>query len=287
MKKNISIVLIGAGKVGTVLSKKLYERGYNFVGIIDLDLNKARNLAKKVKAALFSNEIKDIPKEANFIIISVPDSQIKVVSKKISKLPLQFNSLKVCHVSGCLSSDELKPIKNRGSIVFSMHPYQSFPDTKNTKNLDSIYYGIEGEKTLFAKNIVKALGGNYIIIPKSLKSLYHVSGAFASNYLLVLLSVVNNILYHIIGNKKKAKGVFKPILENTLSNYFNTDFKNSITGPIVRGDAITVEKHLKALKKYDKNIYDLYKKFGQILLEEIEGNLSRKNNYKKILKLLA
>ncbi|HEY9188922.1 MAG TPA: Rossmann-like and DUF2520 domain-containing protein [Ignavibacteria bacterium] len=287
MKKNISIVLIGAGKVGTVLSKKLYERGYNFVGIIDLDLNKARNLAKKVKAALFSNEIKDIPKEANFIIISVPDSQIKVVSKKISKLPLHFNSLKVCHVSGCLSSDELKPIKNRGSIVFSMHPYQSFPDSKNTKNLDSIYYGIEGEKTLFAKKIVKALGGNYIIIPKNLKSLYHVSGAFASNYLLVLLSVVNNILYHIIGDKKKAKGVFRPILENTLYNYFNTDFKNSITGPIVRGDAITVEKHLKALKKYDKNIYDLYKKFGQILLKEIEGNLSRKNNYKKILKLLA
>jgi predicted short-subunit dehydrogenase-like oxidoreductase (DUF2520 family) len=287
MKKNISIVLIGAGKVGTVLSKKLYEKGYNFVGIIDLDFNKARNLAKKVKASLFSNEIKDIPKEVNFIIISVPDSQIKVVSKKISKLPLRFNSLKVCHVSGCLSSDELKPIKNRGSNVFSMHPYQSFPNTKNTKNLDSIYYGIEGEKTLFAKNIVKALGGNYIIIPKSLKSLYHVSGAFASNYLLVLLSIVQNILNHIIGDKKKAKSVFKPILENTLYNYFKTDFKNSITGPIVRGDAITVEKHLKALKKYDKSIYDLYKKFGQILLEEIEGNLSRKNNYKKILKLLA
>jgi len=286
MKKNTSIVLVGAGKVGTALSKRLYKNGFNFNSIIDLDITKARNLAKKINANHFSSEINDIPKNVNFIIISVPDSQINLVSKRISKLPLKFKSLKVCHVSGCLSSEELKSIKNLGSIVFSLHPYQSFPDNKNETRLDSIYYGIEGDKTVFAKKIVKALGGNYIIIPKNLKSLYHVSGAFASNYLLVLISIVHDILHSIIDDKKKSKDVFKPIIESTLSNYFNTDFKKSITGPIVRGDVVTIEKHLKALKRYDKNIYDLYKKLGQILLGEIEINLMKKNNYKKILELL-
>ena len=52
MKKNTSIVLVGAGKVGTALSKRLYKNGFNFNSIIDLDITKARNLAKKINAKI-------------------------------------------------------------------------------------------------------------------------------------------------------------------------------------------------------------------------------------------
>ncbi|MBW1754462.1 MAG: DUF2520 domain-containing protein [Deltaproteobacteria bacterium] len=56
--------------------------------------------------------------------------------------------------------------------------------------------------------------------------------------------------------------VLKPLIEGTLSNIEEVGIPAALTGPIVRGDAETVEKHIKEIGLTTPRLLDLYKTLG-------------------------
>jgi predicted short-subunit dehydrogenase-like oxidoreductase (DUF2520 family) len=77
--------------------------------------------------------------------------------------------------------------------------------------------------------------------------LYHASAVFASNYLVTLFSVVEEISGIIRIPKKNIWKIYSPLIFQTIHNAMNSSPAAALTGPIVRGDTETIAKHINAL----------------------------------------
>jgi predicted short-subunit dehydrogenase-like oxidoreductase (DUF2520 family) len=284
-----SIAIIGAGKAGTVISRKLFDIGYNFNSVISKHKSSARNLAASINCRIYSDNILSLPVDTRLIIIATPDSEIEKVADELSKCNLGFKTLKVFHISGCLSSDILEALRRKGTTVFSIHPFQTFMlKNASIEILDNISYGIEGDKKGIsaAKKIVSDLGGTYFVVPKSMKPLYHLAGVFASNYFITLIDSIDKILSEFVSGANARKNIIIPIIKRSFSNILENGYKKSITGPLVRGDTNTIEQHLKILNKYDKELLKLYKAFGNVSLKANSKQFSVNKNSAKMKKIL-
>jgi predicted short-subunit dehydrogenase-like oxidoreductase (DUF2520 family) len=264
----LRVTVVGAGKVGTYLAKIFHENNYTINMVVNKNKASAIALSKEV-CAKWSSSIKDVPKNSDIIIISVPDPVIKSIADEISMLDLNFKKLMVFHVSGTLSYSILEKIKKCGATTFSMHPYQTFPSKElSAKMAYQVFYGIEGNKLGIekAKKIVSSIKSKSIVVPTYKKIIYHSSAVMMSNFLLALLSSADDLLSHVEKNKKIRYEFISSLSFQAYKNYFENGFKKSITGPAVRRDMKTIEQHIAVLKKEDVLLRDLYKIFTDIII---------------------
>ena len=271
-KDQLSISVVGAGKVGTTLAMLFHHAGYRIVSVISQKRDSAKKLAQLVKCKNYSDSLSNIHSATRIILIAVPDEDILGIAEKIAKRSnLDFSELAVFHISGSLTSDALLPLRKKGAIVFSLHPIQSFSKasalTHQMARMKNVAYGFEGNKTALslARQLVKALSGKLVQIPKEEKILYHIACVFASNYSTVLLGVVDELTKRIGGGIKLTH--FEPLVKTSIENAFQQTPKMALTGPIARGSSETVENHLYKLRIADKSLSLLYQQIGMQALK--------------------
>ncbi len=241
----------------------LFDRRVKIDGIYSERGASARRVAKQVKTKNFGT-LRDIKKIEGIVILAVPDSRIKSVADELSSKQTSFQGKTIFHVSGALTCDELSSLKTKGASVGSFHPMQTFPRNVTT-SLDGIWCAIEGDPIALRvmKQFAKFLGVNIFTIPKEAKVLYHTAGIFASNYVVTVMSVVEEIAAVLKLSPEKIKKIYYPIMLQTMNNVMRATPEKSLTGPIVRGDVETVKKHLNALGKGKLNhLVPLYSALG-------------------------
>jgi predicted short-subunit dehydrogenase-like oxidoreductase (DUF2520 family) len=249
--KKSEIVFIGAGKVAHTLIPLLIEKKYLVKGVVSRNIKSAVFLARENKISFYSDKISEVPVSSRIFFITAPDNEISLVAKRLSSLNLQFKDSLFIHTSGSESSFILKLIERKGGITASFHIMQTFPSLKKTEIKNS-FAAIEtnnaaAEKYLFS--IAKLLGLNAIKLSKENKVYYHLAGVFAANFLNANFFSSEELLFQTGMNKKKYFKLFEPIVATTLSNIKKTGVKNSLSGPVKRGDYLTIKKHIAALKK--------------------------------------
>jgi predicted short-subunit dehydrogenase-like oxidoreductase (DUF2520 family) len=286
--KKVSI--IGSGKVGSVLGKRLKDKNYEIVSIIGRTESSIKRCADFLGCKNYSTSIKDISSDTNLLLISAPDNTIEKVGIDLSKIKnLKFRSLAAFHTSGALSSKELYSLKLKGAKTFSIHPFQTFASISSVlTNMDGVYYGIEGKKSDLgiAKKIVKDLGGNPVIIPLELKPLYHIAGVFSSNYLISFIQNIYLIFKKLKINPEKYNSILQPIISQTLNNLDNLYPIDALTGPIVRGDSKIIDVHLKMISKKLPLLMRFYISMGIETLELCKnGKKITNTQYNEISKI--
>jgi predicted short-subunit dehydrogenase-like oxidoreductase (DUF2520 family) len=147
----------------------------------------------------------------------------------------------------------------------------------------NVVYGFEGDKTALpvARQVVKALGGKLVQIPKEEKILYHIAGVIASNYSVALLGAVDDIIKRMDGGIELAH--FKPIVRTSIENAFQQSPAQALTGPIARGSFTTVERHVHELQKTNRLLAGIYRQVG---LQALKMAIERKSIQPKIAKHL-
>jgi len=254
LQKRYNISIIGAGKVGTVLGKALSKRGHRIVSVISTSLYSAQRCAEFIGCSVASSDLRDLSPESEIILIATPDGVMHTVAKELAAIQhLRWNALTVMHTSGVLTTKVLLPLKEKGAKTVSVHPMQTFPDVESAlESIKGIYFGVEGdhhEAVEIAKTLVSDLEGYFIIIPQESKTLYHVAGVFASNYLVTLINLIGEVFSNVGLPRKNFFDVIEPLLENTLRNIKRTSPSDALTGPIERGDLETVQMHLEELSR--------------------------------------
>jgi len=258
------ISIIGAGAVGTAISSYLFDKGYRFSSVIDMNGTKALSLANLLKCNKVGVVVNDISLDTDIVMITVNDNSISSVAMELAKnKKIYHKKLFAVHCSGVYSSDILAPLRKKGSLTASMHPLQTFPQNQKLSRIKSklkgIYYGIEGspESLRIVKNIIEALDGKSIIISKEMKPLYHIASVFASNYLTVLLNTISDLTSQL-KQKESWMEIFGPIMTTTMENVIKMNAPKALTGPIVRGDLRTLDIHLDSLYKHTPQFIPLY-----------------------------
>lgn len=278
------ILIIGYGKLGSHLYCALKSAGKRYAVTV------IKN--KKPNAAVLKKQIE----KAGIIFICVQDSNITGAVKLIDKTSAELKGKFVFHTSGALTSDELAPLSKNGAYTASFHPVQTFEKKaiRQTDRFKEIYIALEGNKTAVKKavQVAKQLRSNSFIIKKENKVYHHICCVMASNYLTVLNSKIEEAgskKIQINGfNKLKFFNIYMPLALQTLRNISILGPKASLTGPIERNDAGTLESHLKALSKTGKDILFYYILMG---IETVKLALKKKSLKKseanKIYKLFS
>jgi predicted short-subunit dehydrogenase-like oxidoreductase (DUF2520 family) len=119
-------------------------------------------------------------------------------------------------------------------------------------SLTGVPFAVEGDAaaTRVARRIVRQLGGESFALPASRKAAYHAWATMTSPLLLAYLVTLEEAARAAGLSRQDARRNSLPIIRQTLANYSRLGPARSFSGPMVRGDAETVAKHLAALQKH-------------------------------------
>lgn len=210
------------------------------------------------------DSFKDL-KPAQIYFFCTPDDKIRELSEELLLAHKPLPNSIFLHFSGSLSSDVFIHAKESGFQVASLHPFRSFSDPqKSISNFAGTFCTYEGNYSLenFARQMVHSIEGKFLKVSTEQKTLYHAAAVFSSNYIVTIAKSAEYLMLESGIEKSSVKECLVSIMQSTIENIQSRNtIDESLTGPIQRGDKITIEKHFNALTKYPQYL-DLYKTLG-------------------------
>lgn len=247
MKKRPAVSIIGAGSLALALGPALKAAGYQIDEIITRG-RRAVSLARKVDARAETFDTASYTAEVFWLCVS--DGAIHECACGLASLAVPWQGRYVLHSSGALTSDELDSLRSLGAQVASLHPMMTFVRS-SAPSLAGVGFAVEGDAAAvrLSRTVVRDLGGHLFPIRKTAKPLYHAWGAFGSPLLIMEMALGEQVARAAGMSAKEARRTIEPLVRRTMDNYFKHGAAASFSGPLVRGDVETIERHLKQLAK--------------------------------------
>lgn len=235
----MDIVIIGTGNVAAVLGRKFKAAGHNIIQVVGRNTMAASQLAYEWDT-VSTNYQSPISKTADIYIIAVADNAIDDVIDD-----LKFPGRVVVHTAASVPMEVLKDVSNHYGVFYPLQSLRkemiTLPDIpvfvdgnddKAKKTLDVLARSISPEK-------VNSAGDN-----DRLK--LHVAAVVVSNF--------TNHLYRLAEDYCRKEGLdfkqLQPLIEETALRLRQVSPAQAQTGPALRHDQDTINKHLELLKQH-------------------------------------
>lgn len=269
-----SVTIIGLGRVGQALYKTLPKIGYQMSSVFSKSVHKVPFFVEGFPAKNYHL--------GELIFLTVPDDTLEIIIRKLADNFDDFKGKSIVHCSGTLSSDILSPLKEKGASIASFHPLQSISEF--TSSFNSTWFDVEGDKCVIhiLEEIANKLGANALKVKKEAKPYLHAAAVVASNYVVTLMKIAEEIAEIGGIDKDKIVSALIPLMQSSLNNLEAKGVENALTGPIARGDVHTVKTHLEILENHS-HLLELYKVLG---LETTKISSAPKAQITAIKKLL-
>jgi predicted short-subunit dehydrogenase-like oxidoreductase (DUF2520 family) len=251
---NYKIAILGAGNVGYQLSWHLHNAGHQIVQVFGRQMASAKFIGNLMDIPC-TDKIDDITSDAEIYLLSVNDDAIQDVARH-----LQLGDKVIAHTSGTVPVKILKDASTNYGIFY---PLQTL-----SKNV-SVDFGVIPicinasndftMKTL--KDLALTLTSKVVETNDEKRLAIHIAAVFANNFTNHLFSVSQMILE----KSGLSFEIFKPLINETVRKIQNHDPLNVQTGPAVRHDEHTIERHLGFLRE-DGRFELLYK----VLTDDIQ-----------------
>src|ERR1700688_1079069 len=264
MTRKPSIAIVGAGSLATFLAAALNDAGFTITEIIARDTPQSRRHARALAARVGARTVttRSAMLDTTLLWFCVPDREIRGSASALAghlstraaahkKNRVRSRVRFAFHSSGALLSCELEPLRKAGIAVASVHPLMTFVAGTHP-SLTGVPFAMEGDRaaTQVARQIVRKLGGESFSLPAARKAAYHAWATLTSPLLLAFLVTLEEAASAAGLTREDARRKSLPIIRQTLANYSRLGPAPSFSGPLIRGDAETVAKHLAALKKH-------------------------------------
>jgi predicted short-subunit dehydrogenase-like oxidoreductase (DUF2520 family) len=291
MPADLSIAIIGAGRLASFLAVALHDAGFKVTEIIVRSSVRsrrgARAIAKKVGAKIVTADSAGL--DAGLLWFCVPDREIgsaaraltrtltrtlsrtltrtlsraltrtlsRTLTRTLTRTMARLDSCRknqvryAFHSSGALLGSELGALRKSGFTIASVHPLMTFVAGTHP-SLDGVPFALEGDASAvrLARAVVRRLGAESFSLPAKHKAAYHAWATLTSPLLLAFLVTLEEAAGAAGLRRNDARRKSLPIIMQTLANYARLGGAKSFSGPLIRGDADTVGKHLAALKTH-------------------------------------
>ena len=237
------IGVVGAGRVGAVLSAALRAAGHEIVaaaGDSAASLHRIETLLPGVHHA----KPTDVARACDLLLLSVPDDMLEnVITQLVGAGAIREGQI-VCHTSGRHGLAVLGSATSIGARPIAMHPAMTFTGTDlDLDRLAGCVFGMtagDAERE-YAEGLVADLQGIPLWVPENKRTLYHAGLAHGANHLVTLVSQAMELL--AASGAEDPAATLRPLLSAALDNAL-AQGDAALTGPIVRGDVKTVQAHL-------------------------------------------
>ena len=244
-----TIGLIGIGLLGRALALAMDWQGYPVKGMHSRRVSPARDAAGQLRDCQVYDEAQALCDSVDLVFITTPDRVIEPIAGQLRWRPGQG----AVHCCGAMSVEALAPAAAQGALVGAFHPCQTFAGAARSdqavERLKGVTFAVSADGWLldFLRDLAYRLGGKPVSIPDEQRPLYHASSVLACGYLTALLKSAVDIWEGMGFTAEEAMEALYPLSRATLENAHPLGLPASATGPVMRGDASTVETHLNAL----------------------------------------
>lgn len=256
--------IIGAGRLGLHLAHAIQHHGLGeLAGVYNRDLTHAQAAVQLVGSGCAVTSIAALP-SAPLTFITTPDDAIASVAHALASNSLIQAGDMVVHCSGVLGSDILSSLQANGVLTASIHPAKAFcAHAIHPAIFQGCYCVVEGEPQSVAllMDLFTALGAAVHAIETEKKTNYHAAAVMASNYIVTLARCARQLFHEAGLEDGLAEGMTQQLLQTSLTNISHaSSLSEALTGPLMRGDVLTIAKHIHAIK--DPVINGLYRAAG-------------------------
>ncbi|MGA5303315.1 Rossmann-like and DUF2520 domain-containing protein [Nucisporomicrobium flavum] len=238
--KSLVVGVVGAGRVGAVLGAVLDAAGHHVVATAAVSAasrERARRLLPRAEI-LPADEVARAA--SDLLLLAVPDDALGGVVAGLSATGALSAGTVVAHTSGAHGLAVLGEVDG-----LALHPAMTFTGADaDLDRLPGIAWGVTARDRAFAARLVADLGGIPEWVAEDARPLYHAALAHGANHLVTLVNEAADLL-RAAGVRDPA-AVLSPLLNAALSNALSLG-DAALTGPVSRGDAGTVRKHLDRL----------------------------------------
>ncbi len=246
----MEIVIIGAGNVATHLSKALLKAGNSIKLIYSKTEVSAKTLAKELNVNYTTN-VELIDNEADLYIFAVSDNAIADLA-----LNLDIKSKNVVHTAGSVPLSVFNGAKNYG--VF--YPLQTFSKSREV-NFKEVPLCIEANNSEFNQTLTELaskISESVWQIDSVKRKQLHLSAVFACNFVNHMYALAKEL----IGQEEIDFEILHPLIKETAIKATTMEPKLAQTGPALRNDTESLEKHLELLSSYPE-IQKIYRTISE------------------------
>lgn len=239
-----TFTLAGAGRVGTAVAVLLARAGHQPVGIASRSASPARRAAGLLGAETYS--VAGLP-AADVVLVGAPDDAIVEVAGLVPAV----RGTVVWHFAGSLDLGPLEPALARGALGAALHPVQACPSVEaGIEHLPGSAWGVTCSDELqeWAQGVIAGdLRGSPVTVAAKDRPAWHAASVITANGVSALLSAGAQVLGSIGVDDPMA--VLGPIAAGAVANArAEGGGTATLTGPVVRGEAAVIERHLAALE---------------------------------------
>lgn len=237
------VVIIGSGNVATVIGRLISRSNHQVVQVVSRTIEHAKVLAEELHCAASANN-DEVDKNADIYIVAVSDGALYELGKTF-----QLGHKLILHTAGSVPKDVLKDISLNYGVLY---PLQSL--RKEMDYPEDIPFLIDGSSPdiiAFTEDFANSFSGKVSNASDEERLKLHVAAVVVSNF--------TNHLYVLAEEFCQKENIdFKllaPLIKETATRIATHSPVEVQTGPAVRNDVFTLDKHLRTLANYPQLKY--------------------------------
>jgi predicted short-subunit dehydrogenase-like oxidoreductase (DUF2520 family) len=236
----MQIVLIGSGNVATVLGRLFKQAGHKILQVISRDITHAHILASELGAT--ASDFKTMPdSHADVVIFTVSDDVLYNSSHHF----VMDNKL-VLHTAGATSKDILQKFSPRYGVIYPLQTIKK--EMMPGGDIPFLIDGSTDEVTHQVAQLAFSISNTVTQAPDDKRLALHTAAVIVNNFTNHLYMLAETFCK----NEKVDFNLLKPLIMETAKKIQDNSPALMQTGPAIRKDIHTLDKHLRLLSAYPK-----------------------------------
>lgn len=244
----LEVAVVGRGKVGRTLAKALRGSGV------------ATRLVAGRNPRILSGET---------VLLAIPDAAIGECAERLAARVAEGAGTPSCvlHTAGSLGPEALAPLSRVRVFVGQLHPLASFARAGRTR-LSGVAALVQGDARAVsqARRICRAIGLSAVSGPVDPVA-YHAAAALVSNGAVALVAAATELLVSAGLSADAAARALGALLATTGDNVRALGMPTALTGPVRRGDVVTVAAHRASIRALAPRLLALHRELVVLQLE--------------------
>lgn len=264
--------IIGGGRAAYAFARSFARVGWNVEGVYLRAGSPSRisdelSLPRLGLAPLLAN--------CDLVLLAVTDSALAELAQDCARNAPSETFL--MHASGAESSELFRRPRS-----FALHPLRALRADDDLAGTFFVFDGDAGSEAL-ARELAGGLGGTLSTIAPAMKAKYHAAAVFASNFVAVVLETSERLMREA-GVEMEPRHL-AALARSAVANWEQGIGAGRFTGPIARGDAAVVARHLEALGG-DDHATALYRELSRNLVAQLLAAAPDRSDLKEIARRL-
>lgn len=234
----MKVVIIGTGNTATVLGKMLLQAGNNILQVYGRNVSHAEELARALQSGSCSSW-SAINRQADLYLVAITDKALYELEEH-----LELAEQVVVHTAGSVSKEVLKKVTKNYGVLY---PLQSLRKEIPVLTKIPLLIDAANEYTL-KKNLelARQISANVTLADDESRFKLHLAAVCVNNFANHLYQIAEDFC----GKENIDFNLLLPLTEETARRLELVSPAQALTGPAIRNDLGTINKHLDMLKSY-------------------------------------